>query len=62
MSEAPAKKAPGRKPLPPGKGKTARVEFRVHDETKAAWQAKADAAGLTFQAWADLERLPDALM
>lgn len=51
MSEAPAKKAPGRKPLPPGAGKLARVDLRVHAETKAAWKAKADAAGLTLQAW-----------
>ncbi|MBL8351216.1 MAG: hypothetical protein JNL87_13000 [Burkholderiaceae bacterium] len=43
----------GRKPLPAGEGKTARVEMRVRPDTKAAWQAKADAAGMTLQAWAE---------
>ena len=52
---APAKKAPGRKPLPPGVGKLARVDMRVHAETKAAWQAKAKAAGLKLQAWIERE-------
>ena len=51
MSAAPERKQPGRKPLAAGEGKTARVEMRVHDATKAAWQAKATAAGLTLQAW-----------
>jgi predicted DNA binding CopG/RHH family protein len=51
MSNAPERKQPGRKPLAEGEGKTARVELRVHDHTKAAWQAKAAAAGLTLQAW-----------
>ena len=51
MSQAPDSKRPGRKPLPEGAGKTARVELRVRPDTKAAWQAKADAAGLTLQAW-----------
>lgn len=51
MSEAPDRKQPGRKPLPEGAGKTARVELRVRDATKTAWQAKAAAAGLTLQAW-----------
>jgi hypothetical protein len=32
-------------------GKTARVEMRVAPATKAEWQAKADAAGLTLQGW-----------
>jgi hypothetical protein len=49
--DAHQKAKPGRKPLPEGSGKTARVELRVHDATKAAWQAKATAAGLTLQAW-----------
>lgn len=43
----------GRPPLPEGAGKTARVELRVHEDTKAAWQAKAAAAGLTLQAWVE---------
>ena len=51
MNEPPAKKAPGRPALPPGAGKTARVELRVTPDTKAAWQAKADAACLTLQTW-----------
>lgn len=46
-----AKAKPGRKPLPDGTGKTARVELRVRPDTKAAWQAKAAAAELTLQAW-----------
>jgi len=45
------KRKPGRPALPEGAGKTARVEMRVAPATKAAWQAKADAAGLTLQAW-----------
>lgn len=45
------KRKPGRPALPPGAGKTARVELRVHADTKAAWLAKAEAAGLTLQAW-----------
>ena len=41
----------GRKPLPPESRKDARVELRVHPDTKAVWQAKADAAGLSLAAW-----------
>ena len=51
MSKAPEPKRPGRKPLAEGEGKTARVELRVLPADKAAWQAKATAAGLTLQAW-----------
>lgn len=51
MSAAPEPKRPGRKPLPAGEGKTARVELRVRPDTKAAWQAKAGAAGLALAAW-----------
>lgn len=53
MSQAQEPKRPGRKPLPEGAGKTARIEWRVLPATKAEWQAKADAAGLTLQAWAE---------
>lgn len=53
MSQAPEKAKPGRKPLPEGAGKTARVELRVKPKKKAAWQAKADEAGMTFAAWAE---------
>lgn len=49
-TEQPPKRR-GRKPLAAGEGKKARVEMRVHEATKAAWQSKADAAGLTLQAW-----------
>lgn len=51
MSAAPEKAKPGRKPLADGEGKTARVEMRVHPDTKAAWLSRATAAGLTLQAW-----------
>jgi len=43
----------GRPFAAPGATKSARVELRVHDDTKAAWQAKADAAGLSLNAWAE---------
>lgn len=52
MNKQPKAK-PGRKPLPAGEGKTARVELRVQPEKKSAWQAKADAAGLSVNAWAE---------
>jgi hypothetical protein len=51
MNKASEPKQPGRKRLPEGAGKTARVEMRVHPDTKAAWLEKAAAAGLTLQAW-----------
>lgn len=51
MKQAPEKAKPGRKPLADGEGKTARVELRVLPDTKAAWLARATAAGLTLQAW-----------
>lgn len=41
----------GRKPVPPEARKSARVELRVHPDTKADWQAKADAAGISLAAW-----------
>ena len=41
----------GRKPLPAEARKDARVELRAHPDTKAVWQAKADAAGLSLAAW-----------
>lgn len=55
QSAAPERQRPGRKPLPPGTGKLARVDLRVHAETKAAWQAKAKAAGLKLQTWIERE-------
>jgi hypothetical protein len=53
VTAAPERKKPGRKPLAEGAGKTARVELRVKPDTKAAWQAKADTAGMTLQAWVE---------
>jgi predicted DNA binding CopG/RHH family protein len=44
-------KTRGRPTLAAGEGKTARVDLRVLPADKAAWQAKATAAGLTLQAW-----------
>lgn len=41
----------GRRPVPDDERKSARVELRVHPDTKAAWQAKADAAGISLAAW-----------
>lgn len=41
----------GRKPIPESERKTGRVELRVHPDTKATWQAKADAAGISLAAW-----------
>lgn len=51
MTTAPERKRPGRKPLADGEGKTARVQMKVRPGQKAAWQAKADAAGLALQVW-----------
>lgn len=53
MSEAPGKAKPGRKPLPDGAGKTARVQLKLTPADKAAWLAKAEAAGLSLQAWVE---------
>lgn len=43
----------GRKPIPEAERKTARVELRVHPDTKAAWEACAEAAGMSLSAWAE---------
>jgi hypothetical protein len=43
----------GRKPLPEGAGKTARVQLKLTESDKAAWLRKAEAAGLTLQAWVE---------
>lgn len=43
----------GRPPLPPGAGRTARVEWRTTDARKARAHQLADAAGLTLSAWLD---------
>ena len=45
------RKQRGRPAFAVGEGKTARVDLRVLPADKAAWQAKAIAAGLTLQAW-----------
>jgi hypothetical protein len=47
------KAKPGRKPLPQGAGKTARVQLKLTKADKAAWLRKAEAAGLTLQAWVE---------
>jgi hypothetical protein len=54
VNQAPEKGKPGRKPLQPGEGKTARVQLKLTEADKAAWLAKAAAAGLTLQAWVEL--------
>ena len=43
----------GRPPLPDGKAKTGRVEWRTHADRKARAQALAGAAGLSLSAWLD---------
>lgn len=53
MTQAPEKAKPGRKPLAPGDGKTARLQFKTRPDQKAAYLAKAKAAGLTLNAWAE---------
>lgn len=37
--------------MPAAAHKGARVELRVHPDTKIAWQAKAGAAGISLAAW-----------
>jgi hypothetical protein len=51
--EAPERTRPGRKPLPAGVSKTARVQLKLTEADKAAWLRKAEAAGLTLQAWVE---------
>lgn len=41
----------GRPPIPPEDRKSARIELRVHPDTKTSWQAKSDAADLSLAAW-----------
>ena len=53
MSDAPPPKRPGRKPLPDGAGRTARIELRVRPAVKAAWEARAAAAGLSLRGWVE---------
>ena len=55
MTQAPTKAKPGRKPLPGGKAKTERVQLRVRPADKAAWMAKAAAAGLSLQEWVEMK-------
>ena len=54
MNEAPERKQPGRKPLPAGAGKTARVQLKLTEAERARWLAEAAAAGLTLQAWVEM--------
>lgn len=53
MQHPPEKAKPGRKPLPAGAGKTARVQLKLTEADKAAWLRKAEAAGMTLQAWVE---------
>lgn len=53
MTQAPEKVKTGRKPLADGEGKTARLQFKTRPDQKAAYLAKAKAAGLTLNAWAE---------
>ena len=46
-------KKTGRKPLPPGEGKTARIEWRTTVELKAHAQTLAAAAGVSVSQWLD---------
>lgn len=43
----------GRPALPPGDGRSARVEWRTTQARKARAQQLADAAGMTLAAWLD---------
>lgn len=46
------KRPPGRPPVPPAARKAARVDLRVHPDTKSSWEAKAQAAGFrSLAAW-----------
>jgi len=55
MTKAQEKAKPGRKPLPDGKAKTERVQLRIRPGDKAAWMAKAAAAGLSLQEWVEMK-------
>jgi predicted HicB family RNase H-like nuclease len=51
MQQAPERKRPGRKPLPEGQGKLARIELRTTPERKAKAERLAAAAGLSLAGW-----------
>ncbi len=51
MTPAPEKAKPGRKPLPDGAGKTARLQLKVLPAEKAELVARAAAAGMPLQTW-----------
>ena len=53
VTASPDKAKPGRKPLADGEGKTARLQLKTRPDQKAAYLAKAKAAGLTLNAWAE---------
>ena len=55
MTSVTTKAKPGRKPLPSGKAKTERVQLRIRPGDKAAWLAKAAAAGLSLQEWVEMK-------
>jgi len=43
----------GRPPLPPGAGRTVRIEWRTHAATKALAQRAAKSAGMSLSEWVD---------
>ncbi len=45
------KETRGRKPLPPGARRDARLSLAVKPSTLAEWKRKASKAGLTLTAW-----------
>jgi hypothetical protein len=49
----PAKKM-GRKPLPPGLARTARLELRLHADDLYAWRAMAADKGVNLTRWIEL--------
>jgi hypothetical protein len=51
MNQAPEKAKPGRKPLAPGDGKTARLQLKVLPAEKTELMARAAAAGMPLQSW-----------
>jgi hypothetical protein len=51
LNQAPEKAKPGRKPLAPGDGKTARLQLKVLPAEKAELVRRAEAAGQPLQVW-----------
>ena len=55
MTSVTTKAKLGRKPLPPGKAKTERVQLRIRPADKTAWLAKAAASGLSLLEWIEMK-------